>query len=320
LPAAAALLLAGAGAAEISPAWDLLFRALAAGHDVSYQGMLEARILVGEVKESRSLVRHRAPNLHRIEYLAPPALAGLVVQDEGGFQRILNPAGALVRSAHPWQPGGGAGLRERRLLLLRMNYRPEIVGQDRVAGRPAHVVTLTPKAAGNPWRKLWIDQAAFVVLKNEGYDAAGRLATSSEFSVVELAPPFRGEDFSLPGKPEEPAHGMVHTGPAEAQAERLPFDAVLPAYLPRGYVFEEGHLMEQEGVAALHLAFTDGLNTVSLFERPEGEAKGAARRGMHGLAGPGRVMTWTAGGLAFTLVGDLPWEEMEKIAASLSAR
>jgi outer membrane lipoprotein-sorting protein len=297
-----------------------LFRAIGADREVSYRGTQETELVAGgEARRSRTRVLHRAPDLHRIEYLAPRDLAGLVVQDEGGFLRILNAAGALVRAAHPWQPGAGPGLRERRLLLLRMNYRLDILGQETVVGRPADVVTLKPKAAGNPWRKLWIDRETAVVLRNEGYDAAGRLATSSQFSVFEVAPRFRGEDFALSAKPGEAAHGMVHLGPGEAAAERLAFDPVLPTYLPRGYVFEEGHLMEQEGVAALHLAFTDGLNTVSLFERPAGERK-AARPEMHGLGAPGRVVTWVGGGLAFTLVGDLAPEELEKIAASLGGR
>jgi len=311
------LLLVGTGAGEAPAAWDLLFRAIAADRKVSYRGTQETELFAGgEARRSQSLVLHRAPDVLRIEYVAPPPLAGLVVQEESGLQRILNPAGELVRAAHPWRPGQGEGLQARRLLLLRVNYRAELQGRETVAGRPAAAVALVPRAVGNPWRKLWVDEATALILQNEGYDATGRLATRSRFTAIDFAPRFRPTDFALPAAAGADP-GMVHPGPGEREAQRLPFDPLLPGYLPPGYVFEEGHLMEHHGVPALHLAFTDGLNTLSLFEAGATASAPAEALSMHQGDGFGMVLRWAARGLAFTLVGDLPAEELRKIAGSV---
>lgn len=55
----------------------------------------------------------------------------------------------------------------------------------------------------------------------------------------------------------------------------------------------------------LHLAFTDGLNTISFFERP---VTGPSARSQEMCAGTGqeKVLTWTSAALAYTLIGDWP--------------
>ena len=103
------------------------------------------------------------------------------------------------------------------------------------------------------------------------------------------------------------------------EASKLAFDPVPPRYLAEGAVLEEGHLIAGNTEGALHLAFTDGLNAISLFERP---VTGPSAPGQEIRVGTGqeKVIAWTLGTLADTLIGDLPVEELRKIAQSVKER
>ena len=79
----------------------------------------------------------------------------------------------------------------------------------------------------------------------------------------------------------------------------------------------------------LHLLYSDGIRTVSLFENtgtseldlqrlhPQA-ANVSGRDAQYAERGQTTLLTWTDGNLHCALVGDMPLDELEKIADSLA--
>jgi negative regulator of sigma E activity len=83
-------------------------------------------------------------------------------------------------------------------------------------------------------------------------------------------------------------------------------------------------------VRTLHILYSDGLRTVSLFENARGAAADLSKFTVHrtkvrsGEAqyvedGPTTLLTWSSASRHFELVGELSREELVRIASSVSA-
>ncbi|MFP3904103.1 MAG: hypothetical protein ACLFWB_07660, partial [Armatimonadota bacterium] len=100
--------------------------------------------------------------------------------------------------------------------------------------------------------------------------------------------------------------------PLQAAEKAAGFNAVIPANLPDGYVFERDSVavtryMDQK---TLWLTFTNGLDTFSLFETPCDGQELRQKKTKH------TIHQWHAGGLCFTLIGPLSHRQVQKIMNS----
>lgn len=175
-----------------------------------------------------------------------------------------------------------------------------------VAGRPTTAVELW--SGGGIRERLAVDQATGLVLSREQLGPAGLPVRVVSVQQLEVAPVPEGR-----------------AGPTSTTvAAALPRPYRTPTLLAGGYLqlaaFRHGSIVQT--------VYSDGLHGISVFSQPGrldedalpsgGRAVRIGRRTGWSYAWPGGVaVTWEAGGLVYTLVGDGPGEELVAAAASL---
>lgn len=188
--------------------------------------------------------------------------------------------------------------------LMARNHRMIPGGTDRICGRTAYVISIVPKAPGNPWRKCWIDSYTHITLKTEQYGPEwpkGEPLNFRFWSSISINPiskkavqlPIKG----IPRKVQIPKRPSVQT--IKGLQRILHFKPLLPTDPLAGYVFDGGDTLLMGNAKVLHLRFTNGLNAVSLFES-------ASPFRVRSLAeGDAEVLVWYEDGIHFALVGSV---------------
>ena len=225
--------------------------------------------------------------------------------------------GSVVTSDADLPVASTAVLDPRMLTRLAATYDLEVVGPGRCTGRDAAVVEARD-AGGRVAGRFWVDRQTGVLLRRDVFDSEGRRLRSSAFVDLTVS------DRAPAAAPLIALH--TRTGqerPAGGAVDRLRGDGWhVPAELPQGFRLFETRLAD----GVLHLAYTDGLSTLSLF----------AQRGALGSApmanfsaesvegrpvwvrrsAPERVV-WAGGGSVWTLVSDAPEESVRAAVAAL---
>jgi sigma-E factor negative regulatory protein RseB len=195
----------------------------------------------------------------------------------------------------------------RLLRLLAAHYALSFVGTSTCAGRPVQVVEARQPGDGVVAGRFWIDAASALVLRRETFDRAGRLVRSSAFTTVTVGSP------------------ILAVAPA-AVSDRLDTDGIdalrrdgwqIPSALAGDLELFDARMRTHSGERVLHLSYSDGLVTLSLFAQRGrlGAARmpGFSREKVSGSAvwvqssSPERVV-WGGGGRVFTLLSDAPPE------------
>jgi len=298
------LILAVAAAASTSWAGDddALARAVAAPQKVSYKGTkIVQMVLAGRPTEVRAKVFHRKPDRTRTVCIAPPSVAGMVVLDIGEDRWQYSP------TRRRWEKTRHSH-RDEHLALTRQNYRAQSLLEGTVAGRPAAAISLTPRTPGDPSKVIWVDKKFDLILSSESRSASRQV--TSRFVEIEFNPPH------LPDSLFRPPQVMAQS--SEQPFKRPPFTVVIPGYVPKGYVLAETSVLRVGSSCAVHLKYTNGVNTISVFERVEARsADTPPNRIQKPKNSPGPEMVkWQSRGLEFMVMGDVSRSELNKIAES----
>lgn len=309
LLALASWLFVGTGEAVARPG-GFLKTTLEADQRLSYTGVRVVRAWGGrEEREQRVRVFHRAPDRTRIEYLSPAP--GNVLLESGNGRWFY------TRERDRWRAIEWRAPRSHFGLLMR-NYRVREEGEGTVAGRRVIQLVIEPRHPGNPSKRIWIDPVYRMALKEEVRDYQGRMIAASAFEQFELSP-------NLPTALFEPPTAAVAADPAPA----LPFAPLRPRYLPPGYREVRESALKRGGSQGIHLRYTDGLGTISLFQfrREAGGAspRKAERDGERSTRRPGRAdgrprLGRQIGDLHCRVMGDLHPDELRKLLDSLPDR
>jgi negative regulator of sigma E activity len=246
-------------------------------------------------------VEHLAPTSTRRTFLAPEALYGEYDITIGTTTTKIDPKQrrAMV-SENP--SSDNVITQNSNIALLAANYRAVAGPVENVAGRPATTVSLVNRYTGERMMRLWIDNETKVVLAKEAYHQDGSLAWRSRFDEIR----FTGE---------------------------IP-NGIFSATIPPGFQEVEGRRIigaensTFRGVRNLHLLYSDGIRTLSLFENnadSEPDFGGVKPSLTHFEGhdalfvkdGPTTLLTWREHGLAFALVGDLDLKKLTAIAISV---
>ncbi|MFC1765303.1 anti-sigma factor family protein [Planctomycetota bacterium] len=123
-------------------------------------------------------------------------------------------------------------------------------------------------------------------------------------------------------RPETPAISNGHTLSLTQAYEAVDFDVVLPPYLHPGYMLDQIRRIDDRDT--LHLLFTDGMNTLSLFEQPAEGRRGLAVQDFReyavfcnqGQAG-GSILAWKDDTLSYVLIGNAKIAQLMDIAESI---
>jgi len=220
--------------------------------------------------------------------------------------------------------------------LLTANYSAGLAGGGAVAGEVTDAVELR-RADGSAAARLEVGRASGLVLRRQLLDASGDLLHSTAFTRLALVPAAAVEQIGS----GQLASGQVTDGPVAARAQTpVDDDAVaalraagwsVPDELVPGLALVDARRDTSAPTAAardavLHLTYSDGLSTVSLFEQ-RGRLDRAGRAGWQWeqragaavLVRPGlpERLAWADSGTVFTLVADVGDDVVDAALATL---
>jgi anti-sigma factor RsiW len=134
----------------------------------------------------------------------------------------------------------------------------------------------------------------------------------------------RGRSFEPPAAPPEvPAIANGHTLTLSEAGKAVDFNLVSPPRLHPGYMLDQ--IRRIEGRDALHMLYTDGIHTISLFEQPLDGQRGLVPRDFreyafyqnNGQAG-GTILAWRDDALSYVLVGNAEMSQLMDMAQAIN--
>lgn len=323
---------APSSAATPSDPARLLRSSIDAPRSVSYVGQFETvRFASSRASATIVKVEHRAPELTRRWYVAPEALYGDYVITRGAstYEFDTKRSEETVTHGPVLENQIATGPSFDRVLE---NYRAIYDGDSIVANRPTVSVALINKYTGERAMRVWIDRDTHLVLKKEEYHANGSVATQTRFEDLRYTSSIPDGLFST-----EPPAGFARVAGQAVATPSSDVDKVIhdagfvpyrPKALPQGFDLVSGDVTTVNGVKTLHLLYSDGLRSISLFENATDAAAdfGALRPktisfeghdAQYVEDGPTTLLTWKEHDIYFALVGDLLRNELVEIAKSV---
>lgn len=309
---------------------ELLSAAITAPSNVSYTGVVEAtRMGTHNAEVDVYRLEHLAPNLTRRTYTAPSSLAGESIVARGDLLFSVDDRRHRIVEARN-EAAADATLVAAEYALLRENYEVLDKGDESFDARHAIDVALVNKESHRITMLLRIDAASKVALSRQEFGPTGNLVSETRFEAIHFTAP-AARDFSLPqqfsvvrdptfgGAPEQPERAIAGAG----------FDARAPRSLPGGFAQVEGNLTDMRGVHTLHLLYSDGIRTISLFENVKASTLETTRTQVQSLRigdrqaqyaedGPNALLAWSDGALYYTLVGEVGSVDLTHLAAAIS--
>jgi outer membrane lipoprotein-sorting protein len=310
---------------------DLLRSSYTADRKATYAATMRTRVPTPSGPAESSLKIWRKAGRQRIEYLSPP-LQGRILLDDGRGVYWLEP-GKRSASIAP------TGREIERLGLLMRNYQVSTAGTGTVAGRNATILKVTPRRPPGPWRKLWIDRATSVILRTDSYNSDDQFLSSTYVTSVDFNAEVPQSLLQVPvgWSLERVGRDEMRRWSADALSARIGITLREPSYLPPGFVLDGWYLASTgRGMPNAHARYTDGLNSLSVFQHSYGPGKGRGKgmgRGWRGGRGPveegtadpcqmlavgtGRCLRAPRQDRMYMVVADLPEAELRKVADSL---
>ena len=310
----------------------LLRASVEAPKTVSYVGQFETvRFSSSHAVATIVKVEHRSPEETRRWYVAPEALYGDYIIQRGSSVYEFDTKHSKVTVSHNPLLDDQVATADTFDRVL-SNYRAVLDGPGMVAEHPTTSIELVNKFTGERAIRVWLDQKTHLVLKKEEYHSNGAVASQTLFDDLRYTASIPEAVFAtdLPS-------GFTQSNGAELSMPSSDIDRVIkdagfkpftPKDLPQGFKLLSGAVDTVGGVKTLHLLYSDGLRSLSLFENANGAAadygnfhpKSVSFEG-HDASyveeGPTTLLTWKERGLHFALVGDLLLTELVPIAKSV---
>ena len=247
--------------------------------------------------------------------------------DEQSHGAMLQPDG---------RPGHG-GLGTDPLTLLRQRYRLVLGGTGEVAGRPVQVVRAV-RPEGTLAATFSVDTATRLMLARSAFDPGGERYEQVMVTWLKVAR-VNPLDVATPG-PMSAGEGSARTVTSGAGAAGRGTGAALVTgrsgdwnvqqTLPGGFELYDARVVPAGASAVLHLSYSDGLSSLSLFEQ-HGRLGQEALAGWRAVDLPGvaaertvysdgefpQRYAWQGGDLVYALLGDAAPDRVAAAVASL---
>jgi len=310
----------------------LYAQAVEADDSVSYSGTLTSVVYEGDRAASTvARIDHKSPNRWRIWYVAPADAYGRMIVSNESLTYQYEPSRNRVYS-YDWNNTAPGILAPVDVGRVQANYSVDLGPTSSVAGRKTTTLSLVSKHTGALVQRIWVDDQTKLILRRENYIADGSVGAKSSFDSIRVGISLPQDLFNL----TVPSGMTLVSGATYAKTttntnelvKSLDFKFAPPNYLPNGFALERGSVASHDGVNTVEFVYGDGLRTFSLFENAsgqlprfnEGESEpiviGAAN-GKYAEVSGQALASWNAGGLNFTIVGDLSTKEISKIGASI---
>jgi negative regulator of sigma E activity len=289
-----------------------LVRMIRAEHQQAYI----AREVVQDQKGARErIIKHHPTRGTRRESVVPP---GETLLDNYQNTFVITPNGRVNLK----ETSTYTTLQKQSESFLQKLQRGALVlerqGNDTIVGRSTDVIRIGPREGklGPTWR-LWLDKETGLRLRLEQQDPQGRIIFSAYYVSIDLKPVFTAQDFAVPAqvglRPER--------FPTIEAAVRAGHSVQVPPVLRDNYRLKEVLIAPKKD--RITTVWTAGMMTISLVQMRFNQMPPALARQFSEQpsyigekAGRRRGYGWRRGEFAFLLIGDLPEEDLRRIADS----
>jgi len=306
-----------------SDPYEILERMRDARAESSYEGTLVALNLSFSDEMGASILRvvRKSPYKTRIEYLAPLEDQGRVIVDDGNYHWDYIPSLRLVikRDSSKIKSQEGLGYNSE---LLKGNYKLELLGEWFINGRETMGFEFAPRFPDRPLRRIWLAREHGVILRLEVYREGEGLISISFYADISFSSDISDAQFKLlvPNTTKIKTIGYTEYSDLNEVQKATNMKIGTPAYLPAGFeLIGIGVRTYSDTLQDIVLEYTDGLSDISLFQRSNNFSKPSRsnKSEMNYEDGLLRVLCWKTDDMDYSLVSELPWEEMLRIAESV---
>ena len=319
-------------AAAEPDACALVRESMRAPAKISYVGQLETvRFASNRANATIVKIEHLAPSSTRRWFVAPDSLYGDYIITRGPASYEFDAKNSQVTVSR--NPVFADQVTTDAIFdQVLANYKCVISGYDSVAGHATVSVVLLNKYTGERTLRVWLDRQTHLVLKREEYHANGAVASQMRFEELRYTKKLPAGIFATEapaGYKQTKGHDYSKpTSDVDKAVREAGFKPFTPKDLPQGFALTSGSSTSVDGVRTLHLIYSDGLRTLSLFENATGAAADfgtlhprtahfEGHEAQYVEDGPTTLLTWKEHGLHFALVGDLLRTELIEIAKSV---
>ncbi len=303
-----------------------------AGREVTFS-------MIGSGRQSEQIVKRDPKRGLRLKFVGP---TGDLLVDDFHRSWFLSQGGRRLIERESRLAELRKGIRDVTRQIKEGAMSARVVGEDVVAGRPCTIVLVSPPPAEGgarpvPVRRFWIDHETGLRLKTEEIGPSGRVLSSTYFLQVDVHPRFDDADFAPPPLPsgfvKERSERQTFSS-VEAAQKMVRFSLRRPGYLPPGFDLRHVAVARLKGNRVVVQRYANGMSGVTLFQtdgenlpplgnhgegrrRRGGPFSGAPQADRDGFGRGPRIRTWRDHGISFVLIGNLPDDQMKRIADSV---
>jgi hypothetical protein len=227
-------------------------------------------------------------------------------------------------------PGSASGKPDASAARIVANYKVTVAPAARMLGREVVPLRADARKTYNPSRRLWVDVATGIVLRDDLFAPGGRMRSSTAFTSLALGPQpkalFAAPPAVAVAKSDAFGPSSFQRMASSAEVQRISGRPVLfPSHVPQGYAVElYGVMTTRNGRYMPAVRYSDGLAAFTIFQRGPGAGPGGGRGRGHGNGFQGaqsdrqRAVVIAAGRRSnYLLVGDIAESELKRVADSL---
>jgi len=212
---------------------------------------------------------------------------------------------------------GVLSLSDWMLSRLRLNYLIEYAGSGTADDRSAQIVAVR-RHDGSLAARYWLDRVTGLPLRREMFDAGGHLVNEGAFIDLKL-----GGDPDPEPSPAVQAWSGKPNRPDLILLEQQGWP--VPATVAGDMTLVGVSRTKAGGSQVLDASYSDGLSVVSIFLQhgvlaralPGWEKTRVGNVSVYSGAPDERSLTWSAGGIVYTVISDAPQPTVDRIVLQL---
>ena len=222
---------------------------------------------------------------------------------------------------------------KKQIELIAQNYNlEESESAEKIAGHETNILTITPKFADRPTKRIFFARKNGVILRVEDLDVEGVLREMFVYNRISFDPEaverkwkvLKNKNEIKPRPPRSDPISLAEAG------KMLKIKPIQPEYMPSGFQLQEVRGIRSKEKDSILLEYTDGLVTFTLFEktgdpprlsdrerRRETEIELGGQKVYKHRFGSTDAFRWSGTKIHFFLVGAIPTAEMQKVVESV---
>lgn len=220
---------------------------------------------------------------------------------------------------------------KKQIKLIAQNYNlEESPSTEKIANYETNILTITPKFADRPTKRIFFARENGVILRVEDLDAEGVLREMFVYNRISFDPETveqKWKVFQKEIKPRPPRSDPISLADAVKILKTKP---VQPEYMPSGFQLQDVRSIRSREKDSILLEYTDGLVTFTLFEKggkpprlsdrqrgEESEIEIKGKKVYKHRFGSTDAFRWSGAKIHFFLIGAIPTAEMQKVVESI---